>query len=266
MFNALVISGFPPLSDYEDLLVEYLEVYDNEDQELMLDGKDLQEGCLKLKSPSDNDSGRGSCDSHTLLMEKCGVAKEEPTLESPVVEVKAAGGFLSTETQSSTTEPADAQTSAWPMVLSPDQNHYHSPLKSAPDVLISPPTSPQQEHTMPRTMEYVEVQKVSQQNVLFLRLLAEQNLGSNPLSVEMPEEDYSKVKGVTSNNVLLLQQEASTQCHSIYQEGVQEEPCPMIQQTQLGKQIVHNPPTVVHGGMQLTSSGYVDTVTMMPTY
>ncbi|KAM4634078.1 prolactin receptor a [Polymixia lowei] len=83
IFNALVVPGFPPTtsSDCEDLLVEYLEVCAPEEQELMLEeGKDLQEGCLKSKgSPSDSDSGRGSCDSHTLLMEKCGEgeAKEE---------------------------------------------------------------------------------------------------------------------------------------------------------------------------------------------
>ncbi|XP_041915005.1 prolactin receptor a [Alosa sapidissima] len=274
VFNALVIPGFPP-SDYEDLLVEYLEVYDSENQELMLDGKDLQEGCLKLKSPSDNDSGRGSCDSHTLLMEK--VAKEEPTLESSQQEVEA-------ETPSTASpQPEYAQPSAWPTVLAPDQPYQlDSPWKSLPDVFISPPVSPQLKCTTgpkhkkglyepsinglegkgdsmvssPRTMEYVEVQRVNQQNVLLLRPLAEQNLGSHTTSVEMPEEDYSKVKGVTSNNVLLLQQEVSTQYISD-----QEETCPMMQQTQLGKPVVHHPPAVVPGGMQLTSNGYVDTAT-----
>ncbi|KAJ8402356.1 hypothetical protein AAFF_G00368450 [Aldrovandia affinis] len=77
VLGGLVIQGFPPTSDYDDLLVECLEVYD-EEQELVVDGKDLQEGCLKSKSRSDSDSGRGSCDSHTLLMEKCGGAKEGP--------------------------------------------------------------------------------------------------------------------------------------------------------------------------------------------
>ncbi|KAM3873961.1 prolactin receptor a [Diretmus argenteus] len=79
VFYALVVSGFPPTtySDYEELLVEYLDVYTPDEQELMLEeGKDLQGGCLKPKgSPSDSDSGRGSCDSHTLLMEKCGEAE-----------------------------------------------------------------------------------------------------------------------------------------------------------------------------------------------
>lgn len=79
IFSALVVSDFPPTSssNYEDLLVEYLEVYIPEEQELILEeSKDLHDGCLKPKgSTFDSDSGRGSCDSHTLLMDKCGEAK-----------------------------------------------------------------------------------------------------------------------------------------------------------------------------------------------
>ncbi|XP_035464594.2 prolactin receptor a isoform X1 [Scophthalmus maximus] len=81
IFSALVVSGFPPTmsSNCEDLLVEYLEVYVPDEHELMLEeGKDLHDHCLKSEgSTSDNDSGRGSCDSHTLLMDKCGEAKEQ---------------------------------------------------------------------------------------------------------------------------------------------------------------------------------------------
>ncbi|KAL2099630.1 hypothetical protein ACEWY4_004024 [Coilia grayii] len=288
MFNALVIPGFPPSSDYEDLLVEYLEVYDQEDQELMLDGKDLQEGCLKLKGPSDNDSGRGSCDSHTLLMDKCGPAKEEPSPESAQqeAETKAARDLICTP------EPADGQTNAWPMVLSPGQEYHHhdTPLKRAPDVFVSTPTSPQlgctspvdsKHHKVPnvnsvegkggaggtsaRTMEYVEVQKVNQQNVLLLRPLVEQSTYCTTSTfVEMPGKDYSKVKGVTSDNVLLLQQEASTPCLSDCHHGKdQEEQDTTIQ---LGRPVFHGTPAGVHADMQLTSNGYVDTVPMMATY
>ncbi|XP_071322557.1 prolactin receptor a isoform X2 [Trachinotus anak] len=81
VFSALVVSDFPPTSssNYEDLLVEYLEVYVPQEQELMLEGsKDLLDSCFKSEgSTSDNDSGRVSCDSRTLLMDKCGEAKEE---------------------------------------------------------------------------------------------------------------------------------------------------------------------------------------------
>lgn len=293
MFNALGIPGFPHPSDYEDPLVEYLEVFDNEDQELLLDGKDLQEGCLKLKSPSDNDSGRGSCDSHTLLMDNCGVAKEGPTPVSLQQEAQAEtlGALLFSETLP-TNKPQPEDAPSWPLVLAPEQNPQHgSPLKSVPEVFISAPSSPQLECTIganqskvlhelgaegmegkghsavpsARNMEYVEVQKVNQQNVLLLRPLVEQNPNANSTLEDLPGEDYSKVKGMTSDNVLLLQPKVSTQCLSDYQHvEAPEGTCPMIQQTQLGKAVVHQPPTVAPGGMQLTSNGYVDTVTVMP--
>ncbi|KAM9841657.1 prolactin receptor a [Aulostomus maculatus] len=80
IFSALVVPEFPPTtsSNYEDLLVEYLEVYIPEEQELMVEeNKDLHD-CLKSESStSDSDSGRGSCDSHALLMDKCGDEKEQ---------------------------------------------------------------------------------------------------------------------------------------------------------------------------------------------
>ncbi|XP_034565617.1 prolactin receptor a [Notolabrus celidotus] len=81
IFSALVVPNFPPIapSNCEDLLVEYLEVYIPEEQELMLEeSKDLNDVCLKSEGcTSDSDSGRGSCDSHTLLMDKFREAKGE---------------------------------------------------------------------------------------------------------------------------------------------------------------------------------------------
>ncbi|KAM5264411.1 prolactin receptor [Ctenodactylus gundi] len=64
---------FPPTSDCEDLLVEFLEVDDNEEQQLMpafLKGYPGQDVKSRPLDP-DNDSGRGSCDSPSLLSEKC---------------------------------------------------------------------------------------------------------------------------------------------------------------------------------------------------
>ncbi|XP_068191402.1 prolactin receptor a [Antennarius striatus] len=74
IFSNMVVSAFPPnTSNFEEVLVEYLEVYVPDDHELMLD-----ESCLKFESStSDSDSGRGSCNSHSLLMEKCGESKED---------------------------------------------------------------------------------------------------------------------------------------------------------------------------------------------
>ncbi|XP_037548172.1 prolactin receptor a [Nematolebias whitei] len=73
VFSSLVVSDFPPTTtSYEDFLVEYLEVYVPEEQELILEeNKNLPDGSLKFEcSTSDSDSGRGSCDSRTLLVDQ----------------------------------------------------------------------------------------------------------------------------------------------------------------------------------------------------
>ncbi|XP_040052833.2 prolactin receptor a [Gasterosteus aculeatus] len=79
IFSALVVPDYPstPSSNYEDLLVDYLEVYVPTERELQLEeSKDPHNDRLKSdSSTSDSDSGRGSCDSHTLLVDK--EAKEE---------------------------------------------------------------------------------------------------------------------------------------------------------------------------------------------
>lgn len=74
VFGALVVSDFPltSSSNYEDLLVEYLEVSVSEEQELM-----LEKSLKSESSTSDSDSGRGSCDSHNLLVDKCGEVKDD---------------------------------------------------------------------------------------------------------------------------------------------------------------------------------------------
>ncbi|KAM4719761.1 prolactin receptor a isoform 2-T2 [Anableps anableps] len=80
IFSSLVVSDFPPTtSNYEDFLVEYLEVYVPEEQELIMEeSKDLQDDSFKSENLTcDNDSGRGSCDSHALLIDKGGGDKED---------------------------------------------------------------------------------------------------------------------------------------------------------------------------------------------
>lgn len=289
VFNTLVIPGFPPPSDYEDLLIEYLEVYENGDSELILDGKDPQDGWRTSKSPLDNDSGRGSCDSHTLLVDKCGGMRDDTSLESPRQKsvITTVGSLFSTVSEFNTAARKDNPSGKWPMLKSHSQ--------SVPDVFVSPPTSPLQEHTKPsdsnasstlhqlsikgvdgkgdspgpttRNMEYVEVQKVNQQNVLLLTPLAEHSLDSHNTTcpLDLADEDYSKVKGVTSDNVLLLQQRTANRSHADNQEREeQEEPCLHTQQVHYGKRGGSSAP-VLPRGMQLTSGGYVDTTVIMPT-
>ncbi|XP_023275219.1 prolactin receptor [Seriola lalandi dorsalis] len=153
IFSALMVSDFPPTtsSNYEDLLVEYLEVYVPQEQELMLaESKDLLDSCLKSEgSTSDNDSGRVSCDSHTLLMDKCGEAKEEER---------------QTDQEDSTSETKsqrhrrdwdeDALTYAHEDMVSPDKSSGR--VKTWPSV-FSP--LPQYSSSLPDQMSSLEIAK-----------------------------------------------------------------------------------------------------------
>ncbi|XP_074923005.1 prolactin receptor [Chelonoidis abingdonii] len=70
--SALGCQDFPPTSDCEDLLVEFLEVDDSEDQQLM-PSHEKGRPSKNMKSThkeTDSDSGRGSCDSPFLLSER----------------------------------------------------------------------------------------------------------------------------------------------------------------------------------------------------
>ncbi|KAM3939297.1 prolactin receptor [Leptodactylus fuscus] len=70
LLGALGCQGFPPTSDYEDLLVEFLEVDDS--KEHLMSSPEKEPQCQHMKvSPvdTDNDSGRGSCDSPFGLSE-----------------------------------------------------------------------------------------------------------------------------------------------------------------------------------------------------
>ncbi|XP_051499676.1 prolactin receptor isoform X3 [Apus apus] len=81
LLSALGCHGFPPTSDCEELLIEYLEVEDSEDQQLMPshDSGHPSKNAKMIPKETDSDSGRGSCDSPSLLSEKC---RESHTLPS----------------------------------------------------------------------------------------------------------------------------------------------------------------------------------------
>ncbi|XP_004848686.1 prolactin receptor isoform X1 [Heterocephalus glaber] len=88
LLGAFGCQDFPPTSDSEDLLVEFLEVDDSEDQQLMpafskeYPGQPVKSRRLDL----DNDSGHGSCDSPSFLSEKCeGPWANPPTFHTPEV-------------------------------------------------------------------------------------------------------------------------------------------------------------------------------------
>lgn len=231
-----MVPGFPPTtsSNYEDLLVKYLEVYVPEEQELMLkESQDLQEGNLKSKgSPSDSDSGHGSCDSRTLLMEKCGEDKEvqsqrdEEGLQEPQT-VWREGGVASQEHEEAVSpDMADGRVKTWPSVFSPLPQYRSGPLDQQsslhktkqlcfsdtlfPPASTSSPLSPSTKEALgpnhrelnPQTQLHQQLQAYSYVNI--------SNVGRKPAAAGMrwaafhPTE-YTEVQRVNHKDVVLLQ-------------------------------------------------------------
>lgn len=98
--------------------MEYLEVYISKDQEQAKD-KLLINGCLKCESTtSDSDSGRGSCDSHTLLMDKCSqMGREREGAESHSGWEEEPLAYADVEMVSP--DVSSGRVKTWPSVFSP---------------------------------------------------------------------------------------------------------------------------------------------------
>ncbi|XP_010010606.1 PREDICTED: prolactin receptor-like [Nestor notabilis] len=79
LLSALGCHSFPPTSDCEELLVEYLEVEDSEEQQLMPSCDNATKNTKMIPREIDSDSGRGSCDSPSLLSEKCKKSRALPS-------------------------------------------------------------------------------------------------------------------------------------------------------------------------------------------
>ncbi|XP_051960121.1 prolactin receptor a [Xyrauchen texanus] len=289
VFNALVIQGFPPTTDYDDLLVEYLEVYDNEEQELVLDGKDVSEG-IKSKSPSDSDSGRGSCDSRTLLLEKCIEGRKLARTDQQQYSQHGETSWASMESSESqdpepgSPESVDGCVKTWPIVFSyhqlqhqdilPHESHFSKPpcrhsqsynqfnLDSNEHKVETQAASISPSHSL----EYVEVQRVNPEYMLLLRPISDQNRELE--RSDRTGEDYSKVKQVTSNNMLLLQREMSPQCLDDYSQDFdsQADQCLTQQQLHSCKPGILQSHSLPQEGMRLMGNGYVDSTILMPSY
>lgn len=140
--SALGCHGFPPTSDCEELLIEYLEVEDSEDQQLMpshCNGHPSKNARM-IPKETDSDSGRGSCDSPSLLPEKCRECHTLPsTLQTQDVRdvQENKGGKRSWETQCTAPEQKillpdneGTKSSTWPAAQLPNNQPpmfaYHS--------------------------------------------------------------------------------------------------------------------------------------------
>lgn len=143
LLSALGCQDFPPTSDCEDLLVEYLEVDDSEDQQLMPGHS--KERASQAIDP-DSDSGRGSCDSPSLFSEKCAEPQASPpTCHTPEGHEKPDNSknivIRTWNPQSTSLEVkiphfhADAsKSSTWPLPQPPGQHNPRSSYHNIADV------------------------------------------------------------------------------------------------------------------------------------
>lgn len=345
-----MVSDFPPTtSNYEDFLVEYLEVNVPEERELIMEeGKDPQDDSFKFEnSTCDNDSGRGSCDSHTLLIDKGGGDKEDgrqSDLEASQDEAdtKNPEETLEEELLSCSHENvhssniSNEKVKSWPSLLSRLPHYSLSPVNQPTppemrkqhclsDSLFTPsyfaqsgpstnkgfrsnywecnfnhqqPHAPHhqtQEHLQPqkdiitahfdyigalsgvhvpsaRPTEYVEVQRVSDENGVLLHPVS--SCQENIYTVSRQTEDYSRVRTVNNDNGLpLLQREAIEEekntCPYEEEVGIRGTPddytatiTPTSQKSAAG---INTALPVLD---ERAASGYVDTATMfgLPTY
>ncbi|KFZ47658.1 Prolactin receptor [Antrostomus carolinensis] len=142
LLSALGCHGFPPTSDCEELLIEYLEVEDSEDQQLMPshDNSHPSKNAKMIPKETDSDSGRGSCDSPSLLSEKCRESHALPSrLQTQDIRdvQENKGGKRSWETQCMASEQKiflfnneSTKSSTWPAAHLPNNQPpvfaYHS--------------------------------------------------------------------------------------------------------------------------------------------
>ncbi|XP_010145928.1 PREDICTED: prolactin receptor isoform X1 [Eurypyga helias] len=139
LLSALGCHGFPPTSDCEELLIEYLEVEDSEDQQLMPshDSGHPSKNARMIPKETDSDSGRGSCDSPSLLSEKCRESRALPSTLHTRDGQESKGGKRSWETQCVASEQKtlllhneSTKSSTWPAAQLPNNQPpmfaYHS--------------------------------------------------------------------------------------------------------------------------------------------
>ncbi|XP_069483217.1 prolactin receptor [Ambystoma mexicanum] len=276
LLSALGCQGFPPTSDCEDLLVEFLEVDDSKEQ--LITNHEKGHPNQSMKSPhveTDNDSGRGSCDSPSAFetVESGGIKENAArqssihvAAQSPISDGKLPmlsdgkpnpwpeGGTLPNPTPASSyhniTEVCKLALGAMnanvSSILMTNEDKKQPRYFKTVETISEESTGKQNEleymhsravdqDTMwllpnmkasfisPKTMDYVEVHKVHQNNALALIPKEKESHGRRePYPSASQSREYTKVARVEDNNILVLMQDSGSQSMSTLREPYKE--------------------------------------------
>ncbi|XP_039606451.1 prolactin receptor a [Polypterus senegalus] len=300
--------GFFPTNSTE-LLIEFLEVDDSNEWKIMPRMGDYncqEEQRNAFKSLNDKDSGRGSCDSNTLLPEKCSENKfhnhacDNTVEDHSKQEINPRAEGTQTLSLNNTedvtlldTGTIKGKTNTWPSVYLAGNKAQMSQFPSSDNKLLETPvknlnsesyhithmvdqtekqkgsgepassgtadqcywvsTNEATHLTSSKPMEYVEVEKVNQQNILIVKPKSE--LSS---SIDSSRQEYTKVSAVVNDNVLVLMKEKGAHCNHDHQELTNLSDSHSLH-WQDGKLVNGSSVLAVQVSTNLAPSGYVDT-------
>lgn len=320
LLSAFGCQGFPPTSDCDDLLVEFLEVDDSKEHLMSSPEKDPQSQHIKV-SPldTDNDSGRGSCDSPFVPSEG---NKDQRVLSQGFESAQISTTHDSSATncpwpvQNNNLDYSDNNTFKWPDGMAMDnpspKSSYHNitdvcklalgAMNVSTPAFLMPKENSQQRYfrtienigeegqnkhidltdlhskgmdpdmllllanqktslMLPRTMDYVEVHKVNQNNALALIPKHKENRGkTDQYSVLAANREYSKVDRVEGNNVLVLMPNPEVQVSPSCGEAMKEFAQKALQSQAAG----FLRPAQNEGNMHSAGMGYLDPSSFMP--
>ncbi|KAM4709043.1 prolactin receptor [Discoglossus pictus] len=325
LFRALDCQGFPPTSDCEELLVEFLEVDDSKEHLMSNQERNDQNKNVKVcPADTDNDSGRGSCDSPFTFSEGCKEVRAPPSSVEAVDNVvqdhtarKSHWPPQNTMLDGSFSNFSDNKSYVWPdgstcgnqtpksayhnitdvcklatgvnfsLFLMPseekNQPRYFKTIETIEEEKNNKEIDLEDLHSKgidqdtmhllpndkapfmsPRTMDYVEVHKVNQNNALALIPKHKENsVRTDQYSVVVPNKEYTKVERVEGNNVLVLMQDMVIQAKT---EGQSKDYCQTLQESQAEKHMGMFTPAGNEGKMQMGGMGYMDPSSFLPSF
>ncbi|NP_001079085.1 prolactin receptor precursor [Xenopus laevis] len=226
LLSALGCQSFPPTSDYDDLLVEFLEVDDSKQHLIASRDQSQQKQNIKVcPADTDNDSGRGSCDSPFSHSEGCKELRNlQPGVDSTDRGIHDHWPPQNTVMDGSFTNFSDNKSNMWPDVPSTGNQiskSSYQDIKDITNLAISAMTASQHELLIPcndknqlrcfKTIEIIDEEKTTKpsdfEDLRSKGVEADTvHLVPNDKPPFLPARmmDYVEVHKVSQNNALAL--------------------------------------------------------------